>query len=134
MIIERIRGIIFIGLGRVNLLFARTPKVKRRTYNLAEITLTNDNFSETVLRSGKTVLVDFWAEWCGPCRMLAPVIEEIARDHAEITVGKVNVDEQPALASMFGITSIPTVIVFKNGQVSDSSVGFRQKSELEQML
>ena len=66
--------------------------------------------------------------------MLAPVIEEIARDHAEITVGKVNVDEQPALASMFGITSIPTVIVFKNGQVSDSSVGFRQKSELEQML
>ncbi len=101
---------------------------------MAEITLTNDNFSETVLRSGKTVLVDFWAEWCGPCRMLAPVIEEIARDHAEITVGKVNVDEQPALASMFGITSIPTVIVFKNGQVSDSSVGFRQKSELEQML
>ena len=101
---------------------------------MAEITLTNDNFSETVLRSGKTVLVDFWAEWCGPCRILAPVIEEIARDHAEITVGKVNVDEQPALASMFGITSIPTVIVFKNGQVSDSSVGFRQKSELEQML
>jgi thioredoxin 1 len=101
---------------------------------MAEITLTNDNFSETVLRSGKTVLVDFWAEWCGPCRMLAPVIEEIARDHAEITVGKVNVDEQPALASMFGITSIPTVIVFKNGQVSGTSVGFRQKSELEQML
>lgn len=99
-----------------------------------EIIVTKENFRSEVLESDIPVMLDFWAEWCGPCRMLAPVIEEIARDHAEITVGKVNVDEQPALASMFGITSIPTVIVFKNGQVSDSSVGFRQKSELEQML
>ncbi len=102
---------------------------------MAEITLTSDNFENEVLKSDLPVLVDFWAVWCGPCRMLAPVIEEIAKEYdGKIKVGKVNVDEEPHLANSFGIESIPTVLLFKNGKVENMSVGYRPKEEIVKML
>ena len=102
---------------------------------MAEIKLTTDNFEEEVLGSPIPVLVDFWASWCGPCRMLAPVVEEIAKEmDGKIKVGKVNVDEEEELAMRFGIMSIPTVMVFKNGEVTNTSVGFCQKEELLALL
>ena len=102
---------------------------------MAEIILTADNFEEEVLRSDKPVLVDFWATWCGPCRMLAPVIAQIAEERAgEIKVGKVDVDEAPELAIRYGIASIPTLKVFKNGQVVNSSVGVIPKAMVEALL
>ena len=102
---------------------------------MAELTITKDNFETEVMQSDKPVLLDFWAAWCGPCRMLAPVIAEIAKQYdGKVKVGKVNVDEQPELASAFQIASIPTVIVMKNGKVSNVSVGFRPKEQIEALL
>ncbi len=102
---------------------------------MSEITITNDNFKKEVLESDKPVLVDFWAEWCGPCRMLGPVIAQIAEEHSsDLKVGKVNVDEQSELASMFGISSIPNVILFKNGKAVRNSVGFKPKEQLEEFI
>ena len=102
---------------------------------MAEIIITEENFENEVLNSDKPVLVDFWAQWCGPCRMLGPIIEEIANDYeGKVQVGKVNVDEQPNLASKYGIASIPTVIVFKNGKPEKTLVGLRSKNEIENMI
>ena len=102
---------------------------------MAEIQLNEQNFEQEVLRADMPVLVDFWASWCGPCRMLAPVIAEIAEEYAgKVKVGKLNVDEQPNLANRYGITSIPTVMLFKNGEVVSTSLGYRPKNELETML
>ena len=102
---------------------------------MAEITITEKNFEEEVINSNIPVLVDFWATWCGPCRMLAPVIEEIAEEYEkEIKVGKVNVDEERDLAMRFGIESIPTVLLFKAGKIVSKSVGFRTKEQLENMF
>lgn len=102
---------------------------------MAEIKLTDQNFEQEVLHADLPVLVDFWASWCGPCRMLAPVIAEIAEEYAgKVKVGKVNVDEQPNLANRYGIASIPTVMLFKNGEVVNTSLGYRPKNELETML
>ncbi len=102
---------------------------------MKEITITAENFEEEVLRSDKPVLVDFWAPWCGPCRMLAPIVEEIAEEYADsVKVGKVNVDDQPALAAKFGISSIPALLVFRNGAVVNSAVGYRSKILVEDML
>lgn len=97
---------------------------------MSVLNVTKDNFENEVLKSEKTVLLDFYADWCGPCRMLSPVIEQIAKEHPEIVVGKVNVDEENALAMRFGITSIPFVALIKNGEVVARSLGYRQKDDL----
>ena len=102
---------------------------------MAEIVITEQNFEQEVLKADKPVLVDFWASWCGPCRMLAPTIELLAEEMEGIAkVGKVNVDEQPGLAARFGISSIPTLIVFEDGKVKNTSVGVVPKSMIEDML
>lgn len=102
---------------------------------MAEITITKDNFEAEVLKSDIPVLVDFWAPWCGPCRMLAPTVAQIAEEYAgKAKVCKVNVDDEGDLAAQFGIASIPTVMVFKNGEVTGTSVGLRPKAQLTAML
>ena len=102
---------------------------------MAEVIITKNNFEAEVLKSDIPVLVDFWATWCGPCRMLAPVIEEIANEYAgKVKVGKIDVDQQPELAMQFGVMSIPTLILFKEGKPVASSVGFRPLKELEAMI
>ncbi|MBR0536036.1 MAG: thioredoxin [Clostridia bacterium] len=101
---------------------------------MAEMNITSSNFEELVLRSEKPVLLDFWATWCGPCLMLAPTIEKIAKEHSEIAVGKVNVDDDPSLAIRFGISSIPTLLVFKNGELADKSIGVVSEEKILQML
>lgn len=97
---------------------------------MAEIILTSENFENEVLKTDKTVLVDFWASWCGPCKMLAPTIEAIAEEYDSFKVGKVNVDDEPDLAQAYGISSIPTLILFKDGKAADMMVGLRSKDEI----
>ncbi len=101
---------------------------------MAELNITKDNFQKEVLESDKPVIVDFWATWCGPCRMLGPVVEEIAEEHPEIKVCKVNVDDEPDLAQEYGVMSIPFVVSFKNGQVYKSSIGVQPKEALLALL
>ena len=101
---------------------------------MAELTITSANFQKEVLESDKPVLVDFWAPWCGPCRMLGPVVSELAEEHAEIKVGKVNVDDEPELAQQFGVMSIPFVATFIGGQLHKSSVGVQTKAALLSLL
>ena len=96
--------------------------------------ITNENFAEEVLQAKGTVLLDFWAEWCGPCRALGPIIEDVAADHPEVKVGKVNVDEQQALAQQFGIMSIPTLVVFKDGKKVNEALGLMPKAQVESLL
>ena len=101
---------------------------------MSVIHIDRNNFASEVLHSDKPVLLDFWAPWCGPCRMVVPIVEEIARERSDIKVGKINVDENPELAGQFGVMSIPTLVVMKNGQVVSQAVGARPRSAIESML
>ena len=113
----------------------RIALAEKENMNMNELTLTKENFEEEVLRGDLPVLVDFWATWCGPCRMLAPVIAEIAEAHEGVLkVGKVNVDEQPELATAYRVESIPTVFLFRNGEIAAKAVGFRSRADLESLL
>lgn len=98
------------------------------------LVISKENFESEVLKSDKPVLVDFWAAWCGPCKMLSPVIDEIAEERSDIKVGKINVDEQPELASQFAVMSIPTLIVFKNGEIANKAIGVQPKDAILSML
>ena len=102
---------------------------------MTELKITSENFEREVLNSDKPVLIDFWANWCGPCRMLSPTISEIAEEYKDkVKVGKVNVDEEGELAAMFRVSSIPLLVVMKNGKVMNSAVGVRPKSQIVGML
>ena len=99
------------------------------------ITITKENFTQEVLNADTIVLLDFWAPWCGPCKMLSPMIEEIAQETSgKVKVGKVNIDEQPALADQFAVMSIPTLLLFENGQIKTSSVGVIPKEQILSLL
>ena len=101
---------------------------------MSALNITKENYEQEVLRAAKPVLLDFWAPWCGPCRMVVPIVEQIAEDRKDIVVGKVNVDEQPELASQFGVMSIPTLVVLKDGQVVNQAVGARPREAIEALL
>ncbi|MDD6768458.1 MAG: thioredoxin [Coriobacteriaceae bacterium] len=105
-----------------------------KEHAMAAIEITAENFEHEVLNSDKPVLLDFWAIWCGPCMMLSPVVEEVAEEHPEIKVGKVNTDEQPALAQKFGITAIPALFVVKDGQIVNKGVGAMPKEQVEALI
>ena len=98
------------------------------------LNITKANFEQEVLKSDRPVLLDFWASWCGPCRMVAPTLDEIAAERQDIKVGKINVDEERNLSLSYGIEAIPTVIVIKNGEVTNKAVGFRSKEDLLALL
>ncbi len=101
---------------------------------MAEIKITNDNFVSEVIESERTVLIDFFATWCGPCKMIAPIVAEIAEERDDIKVGKIDVDEEGALATAFGVTSIPTLVVVKGGEVAARAVGYRTKEQILEIL
>ncbi len=101
---------------------------------MSVLTITKDNFNAEVIQSDKPVLLDFWASWCGPCRMVSPVVDAIAEDRADIKVGKINVDEQPELAGLYRISSIPTLMVVKGGKVVNQAVGVRPRAAIEAMI
>jgi thioredoxin 1 len=110
------------------------PQKEKEDCTMSAIHINNQNFRNEVLHSDKPVLLDFWAPWCGPCRMVLPIVEEIAKERKDIKVGKINVDEQPELAAQFGVMSIPTLVVIKDGKIVNQAMGARPKSAILAML
>ena len=101
---------------------------------MATVHITKDNFRQLVLESTGTVLLDFWAPWCGPCRMVAPILDQIAAEQEDLTIGKVNVDEEMELAVQFGVVSIPTLVVMRGGEPVNKAIGYMPKAEIEALL
>lgn len=101
---------------------------------MSAFNLNKHNFQEEVINSEKPVLVDFWASWCGPCRMVSPIVEQIAEEYPQYKIGKVNIDEEPELASQYGIMSIPTLLVVKNGEITNKSIGAKNKKQILEMF
>lgn len=101
---------------------------------MSVLQITKDNYEQEVIQSEKPVLIDFWASWCMPCRMISPVIDEIAGEREDVKVCKINVDEQPELAAKFGIMSIPTLVVMKNGEITNKALGARPKQQILDLL
>ena len=112
----------------------RVKKTNKEDHTMSVLTITKNNFQEEVIHSEKPVLLDFWASWCGPCRMVSPIVDEIAAERGDIKVGKINVDEQPELAAQFGVMSIPTLVVMKEGKIVNQAVGARPKNAILSML
>jgi thioredoxin 1 len=110
------------------------PQRKKEDVNMSAININKNNFQNEVLNSEKKVLLDFWAPWCGPCRMVVPIVEEIADERPDIKVGKINVDEEVELASQFGIMSIPTLVVIEKGKIVNQAMGARPKEAILGML
>ena len=110
------------------------PQRKKEDVNMSAININKNNFQNEVLNSDKKVLLDFWAPWCGPCRMVVPIVEEIADERPDIKVGKINVDEEVELASQFGIMSIPTLVVIEKGKIVNQAMGARPKKAILGML
>ena len=111
-----------------------TKKNNKEDYNMSAVNIDLKNFREEVLESDKPVLLDFWAPWCGPCRMVVPLVEAIAAERPDVKVGKINIDEQFELAREFGVMSIPTLVVMKNGRVVRQATGARPKNQILEML
>ena len=109
-------------------------KENKEDLNMSAVNISANNFHHEVMNSDKPVLLDFWAPWCGPCRMVVPIVEEIARERSDIKVGKVNVDEQPELANQFGVMSIPMLVVMKNGKIMSQAIGARSKRDILAMI
>ena len=101
---------------------------------MAVIEITKENFETEVLKSDKPVLLDFWAPWCGPCRMLSPIVDEISEERDDIKVGKINVDEQEELSAQFGVMSIPMLVVMENGEITNTSVGYKPKKDVLKII
>ena len=101
---------------------------------MAVVEITKDNFENTVLKADKPVLVDFWAEWCGPCQMMGPIVDEVAEERNDIIIGKLNVDTQPEIALRYNVMSIPTLILFENGEEAQKSIGLISKEELLELI
>ncbi len=120
----------------VTVCFITKAKIKKEkeVLNMAIVHLTRDNFEAEIANAKGKSLIDFWASWCGPCQMIAPVIEEIAEEQENVKICKVNVDEQPELAQMFGISSIPTLVVIEDGKLVDHAVGARPKEDILAMI
>lgn len=114
--------------------YNKAIKENKEDLNMSAININKNNFRSEVMNSDKPVLLDFWAPWCGPCRMVVPIVEEIARERSDIKVGKINVDEQPELASQFGVMSIPTLVVMKDGKIVNQAMGARPKNAILDML
>ena len=101
---------------------------------MAVVEITKDNFEHTVLKADKPVLVDFWAEWCGPCQMMGPIVDEVAEERNDIIIGKLNVDTQPEIALRYNVMSIPTLILFENGEEAQKSIGLISKEDLLELI